>query len=192
MSQDQAITAWIRKAEILAEQLMVDPSEVYDALVQRGYTGRKPRNSLPVDTSVAIISSLFSAEEILTISEVTSRYLKQKSQPIRTTNPNRYIRVVLARNSNENGKRRFRRVKAGAYRLILSNAELRQALLKELEAQRVFVGSRRLMEMFDISYERLKEALGPMAQRNLVTSRPNSTTKSRDWCLTKYAEVFGR
>jgi hypothetical protein len=192
VSQDQAITAWIRKAEILAEQLMVDPSEVYDALVQRGYTGRKPRNSLPVDTSVALISSLFSAEEILTISEVTSRYLKQKSQPIRTTNPNRYIRVVLARNSNENGKRRFRRVKAGAYRLILSNAELRLALLKELEAQRVFVGSRRLMEMFDISYERLKEALGPMAQRNLVTSRPNSTTKSRDWCLTKYAEVFGR
>jgi hypothetical protein len=189
-NDDRYIAAWIRKAEALAERLMVPPAEVYETLIERGYTGDRVRNTVSVETAVAFIGSLFRPEEILPVYEVALRFENHPKRPTTPANLQRYVKQVLLRNCGERGKRRFRRVKHGAYRLQLSNPELRVAVLDELAAQRAFVGSRRLMELFDVSHERLLEVLGPLVGQNRVVSRPNSTTKNRDWCLLRYAEVF--
>lgn len=192
MEEDKAISAWIRRTERLADRLAVNPSEVYDALIERGYTGSTARTTIPTAETITVLASLFRPEELLSCAEVISRYLRLDNQPLRSINPPRYIKEVLSRHSNGRGKNRFRKTKLGVYRLNPSNHELRAACLEELSSQKGFVGSRRLMEMFDISYERLKEVLGPPSQQGRVVSRPNMITKARDWALAQYAESYSR
>lgn len=187
---DRDIAAWIRKAEVLSERLGVPPSEVYEALIERGYSTK--RSTVPRQEAVAFVAALFRPEEILPVPEVTRRFTQDPKRVVQTKDPQGYIKALLSRNADERGLRRFRRVGHGAYRLQLSNAELRVALMQELSTQRTFVGSRRLMEMFDVSHDRLLEVLGPLVSRGSVVSRPNTTTQSRDWCLQRYAEVFSR
>jgi hypothetical protein len=167
---------------------MVSPSEVYDTLIERGYSGNRLRETVPADRVVSFVSSLFRPEEVLDIPEVVLRYENHPDSPAQSENLTRYIKQILTRNCDEKGLRRFRRVRHGAYRLQLSNPELRAAMLEELATQRTFVSSKRLMELFDVSYERLHEILVPIKDK--VVSRMNETTESRDWCMVKYAAVF--
>jgi hypothetical protein len=187
---DPYISSWIRKTEALAERLMVPPSEVYETLIERGYTAGRGRKTVPTDTSVSFVGSLFRPEEILPVYEVTQRFENHPDRPSSSDNYQRYVKQILVRNCDDRGKRRFRRVGHGAYRLLLTNPELRAAILEELSAQRAYVGSRRLMELFDVSHDRLLEVLGPLVAQNRVVSRHNSTTNNRDWCLVRYAGVF--
>ena len=186
------IAAWIRKTDALAERLGVPPADVYETLTDLGYTGERKRFTMSTKDTVAFISSLFRPAEILSIPELTIRFTSRDG--VKATPPvlERYITAILSRNEGEKGCRRFRRVRKGAYRLQLSNAELRVSALEEMANQRAFVSSKRFMELFDISYDRLFEVLKPLSQQGRVISRPNSTTGSRDWCLQKYAGLFSK
>jgi hypothetical protein len=188
MDNDAHIAAWIRRTEALAERLMVPPAEVYETLIERGYTGNRLRETVPVDRIVSFVAALFRPEEVLGTPEVVLRYQSKPNPTTHSDNLQRYIKQILVRNCDDRGLRRFKRVRHGVYRLQLSNPELRAAMLDELTSQRAFVSSKRLMELFDVSYERLHEVLVPIKDK--VVSCMNETTKSRDWCMTKYARIF--
>jgi hypothetical protein len=191
--QDILLNAYIRKTEALAQRLCVAPGEVYDTLVERGYTGQRLRHTVPTDESVALVASLFRPEEVLPVFIVSDRFdAHANRKAVESTDSQRYVKEVLCRNCGEQGKRRFRRVTRGNYRLQLSDAELRAAIIGELTTQRMFVGSRRLMELFDVSHDRLLQVLGPLVSQGRIVSKPNGLTRNRDWCLDLYAKLFPR
>jgi len=189
MDMDQTIVLWLRRTKILADWLMVDPADVYSTLVERGYTEERARATITADQSVALVASIFRPEETLTLYEITRRVEKHK-ELAPTKNLDHYVRLILSRHSDGKGKRRFRRVIRGGYRLQLSTPELRSAITRELRDQRQFVGSKRLMEMFEVSYESLVDVLAPLVKSREVVSITNSRTQSRDWSLPQYADTL--
>lgn len=189
MDSDPTIIHWLRKTRALSEQLMVDPSDVYSTLIDRGYTEERPKATISVDQAVAMVSSVFRPEETLATHEVLRRFRSHKDAKSVTTAPSTYVRLILSRHSGSKGKRRFRRVVRGGYRLELSNAELRVAILSELRDQRQFVGSRRIMEMFEVPYDRLADILTPLVNKGEVISKLNASTQNRSWCLPQYSNI---
>jgi len=192
-TDDQTIIKWIRKTEALAENLMVDPADVYTTLIERGYSRESKRTTLPTDRSVQGIASVFRPEEVLSIDAITKRFTENTEfDSYYTDNPNHYIRLMLSRHAGDHGLRRFKKVARGKYRLALGAQELRLAILDELKSQKTFVSARRLIELFDVPYTRIVDTLSSLVEKGELVTRVNATTDSKEWCLSGYTESIYR
>lgn len=178
----------MKKGLELSKQFGVEPAGLYTWGVERGF--ETDTLTLSTDQILQVLVSLFRADEVISLKEVVYR-LEQHDlfELIGTKDTYQYVRRMLARHTGDKGRQRFTRLKWGTYRLQLSPAELRAAILSELTEQKGFVGSRRLLELFDISYPELVDVMTPLTNSGKVASRLNATTENRDWCLSRYADL---
>jgi hypothetical protein len=171
---EDPIIVFMRKAEVLARQLKVAPTDVYATLVEMGYSVERKREGYQ---PVEIVASVFGPFEALSIEEIVARATNLGT--LKTVNPADYVSSIIYAHSDK-GKERFTRVRPGVYQLQHSLMAIRSHLVDWIAEKGGWVPSIGIVRLLRTSYPKVNELLAPLVASGVLEFRVDAET-GRNW-----------